>query len=943
MIQKLYLLLFVLLMSVTSKAQSFTSGGILYNVTSTSPATVEVGNNGANSLLPFVGSIANIPSTVTKNSDIYAVTSIARNAFASCTGLTSVTIPNSVTNIGQTAFSNCLSLNSVTVNWASPLLINANVFEFVSISSATLKVPAGTKALYQAATTWSGFGSIVEPATHLNFDGVDDYVALNHFQRPNQVSAEAWIKTSSNAQNTILGWGNDNQTFTSEFKIVGGQLAYAEFDQTTSVYQAITSNILINDNNWHHVSFTRTNGAINNVSLYIDGVINSVGTVSIITNTNQLSIGAFNFGGNQQFFNGSIDDVRIWNVARTGAQISANKNCELQGNESGLVAYYKFNQGLDAANNTAITTATATTGSGGTLSGFTLTGATSNFLSGSPVTTGSTIPTAPTASAQSYCSATTANSLVPAISATIKWYASQTTTTALATTDNLTTGTYYVVAVNANGCESDRTEILVNVGISSVTSQTNVSCNGGSNGSATVNPSGGTGGYTYSWSPSGGTAATATGLSAGTYTVTVTDANGCTTTANFVITEPTSIAFSTLSLPNRDYNQSYSQTVVATGGVGIISYSLTSGSLPTGFTLSNPGVISGTSTDIGTFTFIVIATDANGCSISQNLSIGLNQIPVAVTAIAASKVYGTSDPVLTYSVSPSLSAGDSFTGSLTRTAGENVGNYAISQGTLSAGSGYLITFVGANFDIVKADQVIVWNQNLEVGCNNETTIILTASASSGLPVTYNSSNSNIATVAGDILTIINNGTAGITASQSGDSNYNPATNVINTLLVKNPGLIRQHWKDVLFFDNSSNEYVSYQWYKNGTLINGATNQYYKENGDLDGDYYAEAINTSGNTIVTCPLTIIPQMEIRAIKVFPNPSASGETVNVQMNLPAAELQGAKLYLYNMIGSVLNTINVTGASMDIQVPNAQGIYPLKLQLANGDILSVNIAVK
>ena len=72
MIQKLYLLLFVLLMSVTSKAQSFTSGGILYNVTSTSPATVEVGNNGANSLLPFVGSIANIPSTVTKNFDIYA-------------------------------------------------------------------------------------------------------------------------------------------------------------------------------------------------------------------------------------------------------------------------------------------------------------------------------------------------------------------------------------------------------------------------------------------------------------------------------------------------------------------------------------------------------------------------------------------------------------------------------------------------------------------------------------------------------------------------------------------------------------------------------------------------------------------------------------------------------------------------------------------------------
>ncbi|WP_329807237.1 T9SS type A sorting domain-containing protein, partial [Flavobacterium facile] len=72
-------------------------------------------------------------------------------------------------------------------------------------------------------------------------------------------------------------------------------------------------------------------------------------------------------------------------------------------------------------------------------------------------------------------------------------------------------------------------------------SQTNVSCNGGSNGSASVTPSGGAGGYTYSWSPSGGTAATATGLSAGTYTVTVTDANSCITTRNFTITQPVAV------------------------------------------------------------------------------------------------------------------------------------------------------------------------------------------------------------------------------------------------------------------------------------------------------------------------------------------------------------------------------------------------------------------
>src|SRR6185295_19278911 len=70
------------------------------------------------------------------------------------------------------------------------------------------------------------------------------------------------------------------------------------------------------------------------------------------------------------------------------------------------------------------------------------------------------------------------------------------------------------------------------------TSQVNISCNGGNNGSATVTVSGGTPGYTYSWAPAGGNAATASSLAAGTYTCTITDANSCTTTQTVSITQP---------------------------------------------------------------------------------------------------------------------------------------------------------------------------------------------------------------------------------------------------------------------------------------------------------------------------------------------------------------------------------------------------------------------
>jgi hypothetical protein len=107
---------------------------------------------------------------------------------------------------------------------------------------------------------------------------------------------------------------------------------------------------------------------------------------------------------------------------------------------------------------------------------------------------------------------------------------------------NLVAGTYSVTITDQNGCEA-----IVSITVSQPTAaldltsgggKTDVSCFGGSNGTATVAPTGGTSGYTYSWAPSGGTAATATGLAAGTYAVTVTDAFGCQDTRSFTIDEP---------------------------------------------------------------------------------------------------------------------------------------------------------------------------------------------------------------------------------------------------------------------------------------------------------------------------------------------------------------------------------------------------------------------
>ena len=78
----------------------------------------------------------------------------------------------------------------------------------------------------------------------------------------------------------------------------------------------------------------------------------------------------------------------------------------------------------------------------------------------------------------------------------------------------------------------------------------------------------------------------------------------------------------------------------------------------------------------------------------------ITAIAVTVTVTPGqNKTYGAADPVFTYTFSPALISPDVFTGSLSRVAGENSGSYAITQGTLSAGSNYTITFVSNNFTI----------------------------------------------------------------------------------------------------------------------------------------------------------------------------------------------------------------------------------------------------
>ncbi|MFM7595672.1 MAG: gliding motility-associated C-terminal domain-containing protein [Flavobacteriales bacterium] len=179
-----------------------------------------------------------------------------------------------------------------------------------------------------------------------------------------------------------------------------------------------------------------------------------------------------------------------------------------------------------------------------------------------------------------------------------------------ANVSNLAPGTYSVVVTDANGCTaSANVTISQPVLLTATTSSTNISCNGLNNGTASVTASGGTAPYSYLWN-NNSTFATVANLAPGNYSVTVTDANGCTVSANVNITEPAILGANTAST-NVSCNglNNGSAAVTASGGTAPYTY------------LWNNNATSATVSNLAPGNYTVTITDANGCTVSGNVTI----------------------------------------------------------------------------------------------------------------------------------------------------------------------------------------------------------------------------------------------------------------------------------------------------------------------------------
>jgi len=207
---------------------------------------------------------------------------------------------------------------------------------------------------------------------------------------------------------------------------------------------------------------------------------------------------------------------------------------------------------------------------------------------------------------------------------TYSWDSNPTQNTAMAS--NLSAGIYSVFVKDANGCTSSAICSINNTGgPTTFINGTNVSCNGGSNGTATVNPTGGTTPYTYSWSPAGGTGTTATGLSAGIYTCTITDAGGCVTEVSRNVTQPAALMDSISSIQNVSCNGNSSGMItIATWG-GSPAYSYSWNTTPVQSTSTAKGLPAGT--------YTATITDAHGCTLQVSATITQPAAPLTCTTV----------------------------------------------------------------------------------------------------------------------------------------------------------------------------------------------------------------------------------------------------------------------------------------------------------------------
>ncbi len=626
--------------------------------------------------IPLTGGCGTVSATGTITVTANKTVSAASSTPTVCTNTALTNITH--TTASATGIGTATGLPAgVTAAWASNTITISGTPTAAGTFSYTIPLTGGCGTVSATGTiTVSASPVISSIGNALNFNGTNNYVDAGALiSSVSDFTWEAWIKTSANgtiiSKSPLTGiWAQGGKSLFVRNGKIGFDIGWVAAVETPNTY---------NDGSWHHVALTaqkNTSGSNDLVKIYVDGVLAATKSDWDIDTYSEAGlytkIGYTNVDfPSPSYFSGTIDEVRVWNTVKTQAGLLASMNKELVGNESGLVEYYNFNQGIAGGNNIGITTLLKNTTSGhnGTLNNFNLFGSTSNWVSNTNLVT-AFVP-----STQTVCIGTavtnttifttvatgigTATGLPPGVTAA--WASNIITISGTPTASGIfnysiplvggcgtvsATGTITVTANNTVGNASVSPTGCINTVLTSISHGTTGATGIGT---ATGLPTG----VTAFWG-SDKLVISGTPTVAGTFNYSIPLTGGCgsvSATGTITVTAANTITLSSaVSTDAQTVNQNNAITSITYSTTGATGASITG--FPTGVSgnwASNVYTISGTPSVSGTFNYTITLTGGCG-TVTKTGSITIIATPVITWTGTTSTDWNTANNWSTLSV-----------------------------------------------------------------------------------------------------------------------------------------------------------------------------------------------------------------------------------------------------------------------------------------------------
>ena len=277
-------------------------------------------------------------------------------------GLTSAT--NNMLSGGYAGTLSGFSLVSNTSNWTDGITLRPNKdITITGAGVATITAIQEETGIYDVGTTTATVTVVLKNfSSILTLDGVDDAVNIGipawtySTQFRTTMTVECWFKTSDTNNQKLytqligrnISGGVSSSAQFSIYMLPTGEIGFGLTNNNNNLFNHTTT-LTYKDTQWHHVVGTY-DSATGTKIIYIDGVavktdINSGFGLLSNNTTVKLIFGSDDSAQTDRQFRGSLSDIRIWSVVRTASEISNNYKQRLIGNETGLLGYWKLNQG----------------------------------------------------------------------------------------------------------------------------------------------------------------------------------------------------------------------------------------------------------------------------------------------------------------------------------------------------------------------------------------------------------------------------------------------------------------------------------------------------------------------------------------------------------------------------------------------------------------------